>query len=130
MVITKFYLALKEGGWKGVKHVATRSPAESSSRPGSKFFGCVSGSQRWGKTTHSFRKIPFPVNRANVKTAIVTLGTGDLPSVPLTPAHPRRRSLWCREHRNWRDNEWGRVLLTDNNRFSLSSDSHRILIWR
>ncbi|GFW17300.1 transposable element Tcb1 transposase, partial [Trichonephila clavipes] len=33
--------------------------------------------------------------------------------VPLTPAHRRRRSLWCREHRNWRDNEWGRVLFTD-----------------
>ncbi|GFV63720.1 transposable element Tcb1 transposase [Trichonephila clavipes] len=30
--------------------------------------------------------------------------------VPLTPTHRRRRSLWCREHRNWRDNEWGRVL--------------------
>ncbi|GFU56479.1 transposable element Tcb1 transposase [Trichonephila clavipes] len=25
--------------------------------------------------------------------------------VPLTPAHRRRGSLWCREHRNWRDNE-------------------------
>ncbi|GFT84804.1 transposable element Tcb1 transposase [Trichonephila clavipes] len=25
--------------------------------------------------------------------------------VPLTPANRRRRSLWCREHRNWRDNE-------------------------
>ncbi|GFX96616.1 transposable element Tcb2 transposase [Trichonephila clavipes] len=50
--------------------------------------------------------------------------------VPLTPAHRRRRSLWCREHRNWRDNEWGRVLFTDVSRFSLSSDSHRILIWR
>ncbi|GFV35742.1 transposable element Tcb2 transposase [Trichonephila clavipes] len=50
--------------------------------------------------------------------------------VPLTPAHRRRRSLWCREHRNWRDNEWGRVLFTDKSRFSLSSDSHRILIWR
>ncbi|GFV69825.1 hypothetical protein TNCV_247511 [Trichonephila clavipes] len=24
--------------------------------------------------------------------------------VPLTPAHRRRRFLWCREHRNWRDN--------------------------
>ncbi|GFS64685.1 transposable element Tcb1 transposase [Trichonephila clavipes] len=48
--------------------------------------------------------------------------------VPLTPAHRRRRSLWCREHRNWRDNEWGRVLFTDESRFSLSSDSHRILI--
>ncbi|GFW96565.1 transposable element Tcb1 transposase [Trichonephila clavipes] len=50
--------------------------------------------------------------------------------VPLTPAHWRRRSLWCREHRNWRDNEWVRVLFTDESRFSLSSDSHRILIWR
>ncbi|GFU73655.1 transposable element Tcb2 transposase [Trichonephila clavipes] len=50
--------------------------------------------------------------------------------VPLMPAHRRRRSLWCREHRNWRDNEWGRVLFTDESRFSLSSESHRILIWR
>ncbi|GFV47314.1 transposable element Tc1 transposase [Trichonephila clavipes] len=50
--------------------------------------------------------------------------------VPLTPAHRRRCSLWCREHWNWRDNEWGRVLFTDESRFSLSSDSHRILIWR
>ncbi|GFW25442.1 transposable element Tcb1 transposase [Trichonephila clavipes] len=50
--------------------------------------------------------------------------------VPLTPAHRRRRSLWCREHRNWKDNGWGRVLFTDESRFSLSSDSHRMLIWR
>ncbi|GFV60393.1 transposable element Tcb2 transposase [Trichonephila clavipes] len=50
--------------------------------------------------------------------------------VPLTPAHRRRRSLWCREHRNWRHNEWERILFTDESRFSLSSDSHRILIWR
>ncbi|GFX27742.1 transposable element Tcb2 transposase [Trichonephila clavipes] len=48
----------------------------------------------------------------------------------LTPAYQRRHSLWCREHRIWRDNEWGRVLFTDESRFSLSSDSHRILIWR
>ncbi|GFV03634.1 transposable element Tcb2 transposase [Trichonephila clavipes] len=51
-------------------------------------------------------------------------------NVPLTPAHRRRRSLWCREHRNWRDNGRGRVLFTDESRFSLSSDSHRILIGR
>ncbi|GFX13369.1 transposable element Tcb2 transposase [Trichonephila clavipes] len=50
--------------------------------------------------------------------------------VHLTPAHRRRRSLWCREHQNWRDNEWGRVLFTDKSRFSFSSDSHRIHIWR
>ncbi|GFW28420.1 transposable element Tcb2 transposase [Trichonephila clavipes] len=50
--------------------------------------------------------------------------------VPLTPAHRRRRSLWCREHPNWKDNEWGRAFFTDESRFSLSSDFHRILIWR
>ncbi|GFU79299.1 transposable element Tc1 transposase [Trichonephila clavipes] len=50
--------------------------------------------------------------------------------VRLMPAHRRRRSLWCRKHRNWRDNEWGRVLFTDESRLSLNSDSHRILIWR
>ncbi|GFU41372.1 transposable element Tcb1 transposase [Trichonephila clavipes] len=49
---------------------------------------------------------------------------------PLTPVHRRRRSLWCREYWNWRDNEWERVLFTDESRFSFSSDSHRILIWR
>ncbi|GFX62504.1 transposable element Tcb1 transposase [Trichonephila clavipes] len=37
--------------------------------------------------------------------------------VPLMPAHRKRRSLWSREHRNWRDNEWGRVLFTDENKF-------------
>ncbi|GFV10070.1 transposable element Tcb2 transposase [Trichonephila clavipes] len=38
----------------------------------------------------------------------------------------REKSLDTRH----RDNEWGRVLFTDESRFSLSSDSHRILIWR
>ncbi|GFU75910.1 transposable element Tc1 transposase [Trichonephila clavipes] len=31
--------------------------------------------------------------------------------VPLTPAHRRRRSLWCRKHRNCRDNEWNEYSL-------------------
>ncbi|GFW43992.1 transposable element Tcb1 transposase [Trichonephila clavipes] len=63
-------------------------------------------------------------------TVVVCLHDAPVRCVPLTPVHRRRRSLWCREHRNWRDNEWGRVLFTDESRFSLSSDSHRILIWR
>ncbi|GFT75911.1 transposable element Tc1 transposase [Trichonephila clavipes] len=41
--------------------------------------------------------------------------------VPLTSAHRRRRSLWCREHRNWRHNEWRRVLFNNESRFSLNS---------
>ncbi|GFS86485.1 HTH_Tnp_Tc3_2 domain-containing protein [Trichonephila clavipes] len=42
--------------------------------------------------------------------------------VPLTPVHRRRRSLWCREHRNWRDNEWGEYSL------QMRADSVRVAI--
>ncbi|GFV60333.1 transposable element Tc1 transposase [Trichonephila clavipes] len=56
--------------------------------------------------------------------------TGGRKREKLLDTRHRRRSLWCRKHRNWRDNEWGRVLFTDESRFSLSSYSHRILIWR
>ncbi|GFU97910.1 hypothetical protein TNCV_2281891 [Trichonephila clavipes] len=40
--------------------------------------------------------------------------------VPLTPAHREEaRFSVCREHRNWRDNEWGRVLFTDERQISV-----------
>ncbi|GFS68478.1 transposable element Tc1 transposase [Trichonephila clavipes] len=84
-------------------------------------------------TRHTTQAIGRPISRFTVARRLHGGGLfARRPArcVPLTPAHRRRHSLWCREHRNWRDNEWGRVLLTDESRFSLSSDSHRILIWR
>ncbi|GFV71402.1 hypothetical protein TNCV_88241, partial [Trichonephila clavipes] len=50
--------------------------------------------------------------------------------VPLTPAHRRRAFSVVPGTPELENNEWGRVLFTDESRFSLSSDSHRILIWR
>ncbi|GFU30722.1 transposable element Tcb2 transposase [Trichonephila clavipes] len=73
-----------------------------------------------------YRVLPWPEDCK----VVVCLHDALVRCVPLTPAHRRRRSVWCREHRNWRDNEWRRVLFTDESRFSLSNDSHRILIWR
>ncbi|GFU64836.1 transposable element Tc3 transposase [Trichonephila clavipes] len=73
-----------------------------------------------------YRVLPWPEDC----TVVVCLHDALYGFLPLTSAHRRRRSLWCLKHRNWRDNEWGRVLFTDESRFSLSSDSHRILIWR
>ncbi|GFU77305.1 transposable element Tcb1 transposase [Trichonephila clavipes] len=49
--------------------------------------------------------------------------------VPLTPAHRKAFSV-VPEHGIGENNEWGRVLFTCRGRFSLSSDSHRLLIWR
>ncbi|GFV24190.1 hypothetical protein TNCV_3132141 [Trichonephila clavipes] len=53
-------------------------------------------------TDDRYRVLPWPEDC----TVVVCLHDA-LYGVPLTPAHRRRRSLWCREHRNWRDNEWG-----------------------
>ncbi|GFU23519.1 hypothetical protein TNCV_4239661 [Trichonephila clavipes] len=79
---------------------------------------------RYRRLDDRYRVLPLPEDC----TVVVCFARRPVRCVPLMPAHRRRRSLWCREHRNWRDNEWGRVLFTDENRFSLSSDSHRILI--
>ncbi|GFU82075.1 transposable element Tcb1 transposase [Trichonephila clavipes] len=50
--------------------------------------------------------------------------------VPLTPRPSEKAFSVVPGTPELRDNEWGRVLFTDESRFSLSSDSHRILIWR
>ncbi|GFX48070.1 histone-lysine N-methyltransferase SETMAR [Trichonephila clavipes] len=49
-----------------------------------------------------YRVLPWPEDC----TVVVCLHDA-LYGVPLTPAHRRRRSLWCREHRNRRYSEWG-----------------------
>ncbi|GFT59095.1 transposable element Tcb1 transposase [Trichonephila clavipes] len=44
--------------------------------------------------------------------------------------HRTARLQWCREHRNWTEQDWACVLFSDESRFSLSSDCRRQLIWR
>ncbi|GFU51951.1 transposable element Tcb1 transposase [Trichonephila clavipes] len=50
--------------------------------------------------------------------------------VPLTRQHRTARLQWCREHHNWTEQDWACVLLSEESRFSLSSDCRRQLIWR
>ncbi|GFT88258.1 transposable element Tcb1 transposase [Trichonephila clavipes] len=42
--------------------------------------------------------------------------------VPLTRQHRTARLQWCREHHNWTEQDWTCVLISDESRFSLSSD--------
>ncbi|GFU00536.1 HTH_Tnp_Tc3_2 domain-containing protein [Trichonephila clavipes] len=50
--------------------------------------------------------------------------------VPLTATHCRLRLTWSREHALWTPQQWSCVMFSDESRFSLQSDSRRILIWR
>ncbi|GFU29135.1 transposable element Tcb2 transposase [Trichonephila clavipes] len=54
-------------------------------------------------------------------------GTG---APQLSRQHHTARLQWCREHHNWTEQDWACVLLSDESRFSLSSDCRRQLIWR
>ncbi|GFU01348.1 transposable element Tcb1 transposase [Trichonephila clavipes] len=79
------------------------------------------GRQREKSLRHTTQATGRPISRFTVARRLHGGGLfarRPVRCVPLTPAHWRRRSLWCREHRNWRDNEWGRVLFTDESRFS------------
>ncbi|GFW95055.1 transposable element Tcb2 transposase [Trichonephila clavipes] len=51
-------------------------------------------------------------------------------SLPLKVDHRCHRLQWCREHKNWTTDQWSRVLVTDESRFSTRSNSQRVLIWR
>ncbi|GFX62849.1 transposable element Tcb2 transposase [Trichonephila clavipes] len=50
--------------------------------------------------------------------------------IPLTSAHKRARLNWSLKHQHWSVGEWGNVMLSDESRFSLSSDSRRVTIWK
>ncbi|GFV94111.1 HTH_Tnp_Tc3_2 domain-containing protein [Trichonephila clavipes] len=50
--------------------------------------------------------------------------------IPLTATHCRLRLTWSREHALWIPQQWSCVMFSDESRFSLQSDSRRILIWR
>ncbi|GFW48781.1 transposable element Tcb1 transposase [Trichonephila clavipes] len=50
--------------------------------------------------------------------------------VPLSATHCRLRFTWSRELALWTPQQWSCVMFSDESRFSLQSDSRRILIWR
>ncbi|GFU55309.1 transposable element Tcb2 transposase [Trichonephila clavipes] len=50
--------------------------------------------------------------------------------IPLTSAHKRARLNWSLKYQHWSVGEWANVMFSDEYRFSLSSDSRRVTIWR
>lgn len=50
--------------------------------------------------------------------------------VPLTQRHRQARMAFCRNHQRWNRQQWGRVLYTDESRFTLSNSDARRRVWR
>ncbi|GFS50332.1 transposable element Tcb2 transposase [Trichonephila clavipes] len=49
---------------------------------------------------------------------------------PLNGRQRRNRLCWAREHVSWTQQQWASVMFTDESRFTMESDSGRLLIWR
>ncbi|GFV31427.1 transposable element Tcb1 transposase [Trichonephila clavipes] len=93
------------------------------------------GGWREKSLRHTTQATGRPISRFTVAedcTVVVLICTTPCTvCVPLTPAHSEKGVLCGAGNTGiGGNNEWGRVLFTDESRFSLSSDSHRILIWR
>ncbi|KFM57858.1 Transposable element Tcb2 transposase, partial [Stegodyphus mimosarum] len=50
--------------------------------------------------------------------------------IPLTSAQKHARLNWSLKHRHWSVGEWANVMFSNEPRFSLSTDSRRVTIWR
>ena len=50
--------------------------------------------------------------------------------VPPTRNHHNRRVAWATLHRRWTQNQWSKVLFTDESRFTLQFNDGRIRVWR
>ena len=48
----------------------------------------------------------------------------------LTQQHRQNRLQWAAFHRNWRNQQWRRVIFTDESRFCISHADGRVRIWR
>ncbi|GFX57368.1 transposable element Tcb2 transposase [Trichonephila clavipes] len=75
-------------------------------------------------------KADLPKNCCQTFDGRRTIRTQTCCVVPLTRQHRTARLQLCREHHNWTEQDWARVLFSDESRFSLSSDCRRQLIWR
>ena len=50
--------------------------------------------------------------------------------LPITPQHRQSRLEWCRSRASWLPADWHRIVFSDESRFSLSADDHRVRVWR
>lgn len=49
---------------------------------------------------------------------------------PIRPENRGRRKDWSENHRNWTEDQWSKVLFTDESRFGFHPDTRRTRIWR
>ncbi|GFS78715.1 transposable element Tcb2 transposase [Trichonephila clavipes] len=83
------------------------------------------------QTTFKHQEEESPLLRCEIVfTMQVCMQRKPVVCVPLNGRQRRNRLCWAREHVSWTQQQWTSVLFTDESRFTMESDSGRLLIWR
>jgi Transposase len=51
-------------------------------------------------------------------------------AIQLTTAHRTARLRFAREHATWSEGDWGKVMFSDESRFTVFSSDRRLRVWR
>ncbi|GFT34338.1 transposable element Tcb2 transposase [Trichonephila clavipes] len=83
------------------------------------------------QTTFKHQEEESPLLRCEIVfTMQVCMQEDQLCAFPFNGRQPRNRLCWTREHVSWTQQQWASVLFTDESRFTMESDSGRLLIRR
>ncbi|GFX34563.1 uncharacterized protein TNCV_3658011 [Trichonephila clavipes] len=84
----------------------------------------------WLQTTFKHQEEESPLLRCEIIfTMQVCMQEDQLCAFPSTD-DSEGTACWAREHVSWTQQQWASVLFTDESRFTMESDSGRLLIWR
>lgn len=72
--------------------------------------------------------VPSTISRRLAKAGLRS--QRPLRRLPLTPQHRRSRLEWCRSRSSWLPSDWHRIVFSDESRFTLAADDHRLRVWR
>ncbi|GFX08670.1 transposable element Tcb2 transposase [Trichonephila clavipes] len=82
---------------------------------------------------HVASSLGVPVSSRTIRRRLAEGHLGSLRPLcvlPFTPTHRHLSLEWCHARENWTAAEWSQVLFSEESRFNLSSDDHRVRVWR
>lgn len=88
---------------------------------------------RFTPLRHIVSQLPLNVSIDTARRALKECGTNQYEAAKklhLKPENIQKRMAWCEDVSNWSDEEWRKVIWTDESSLELGLSSHKVKVWR
>lgn len=95
--------------------------------------GRVTKTNRFGALKDISNQLPVEISRQTTKRALNERGLNHHVAAKkplITVRNIQRRKDWCLRFSNWSDEEWRKVIWSDESRVELGLSSRRVMVWR